>query len=149
MPTVTGSPVGPFADAVLTRLKADATLLALATGGIYESLPKRTRVACPYVVLGHQDLGSSDAGMQIEGGQVSVTIDIWSDKNGPNEARAIQSRIRVLLQRYNLTVVGFALVLGSVTCDDERVFPDADPDMPERALFHGVQQWTAYVEEAP
>lgn len=148
MLTVTGSPVGPFADAVLTVLKADSVLATLASGGIYTALPLRMRLTSPYVIVGHQQMGPSDAAMQIEGGQITLTVDVWSEANGPHPARAIQSRIRALLQRRDVAVSGFALVLGSVTCDEELVFADKDPDIPERSLFHGIQRWTAYLEEA-
>jgi len=86
--------------------------------------------------------------MQREGGQATVTIDFWSDKNGPQETRTLQARSRTLLQRQDLTVSGFELTRGSVTCDDEKVFADSDPDIPERGLFHGVQRWTAWLEES-
>lgn len=148
--TVAGSPLAPFADAIYRRLSGDATLLALATGGVGASLSRTERTEPPYVVVGSRELLSTPDGgsMQIEGGSAAVTVEVFSKENGPQEAQDIQSRIRALLQRYDLSIAGYVMHGGSLICEDERVFSDFDPDMPERSGFHGVQRWTALLEEA-
>jgi hypothetical protein len=148
MPAATGSPLIPWVDATAALLTADATLVALATGGIYAALPRNGRTTMPYVILGRREMNDQGGAMQLEGGKALLVIDVWSDHNGPSEAQAIQSRIRRVLQRQTLTIVGFAMIAGSMACEEELVFPDFDPDMPERTLFHGVQHWSAYLEEA-
>lgn len=145
--TVTGSPLAPFADAIYRRLSGSAVLATLATSGVFASLPESRRVDPPYVTVGHRTLGNRAGAMQREGGNADVIVDVWSAYNGPAEAQDIQAQIRRLLQRYDLQVAGFALYSGSVTCDEEMCFPDFDPDMPERSLFHGVQRWVGLLEE--
>lgn len=145
--TVTGSPNAAFADAVFRVLSTDATLLALVTG-VYASAPDAAKLVKPYVIVGDRDFAPQDAGaMQLEGGRARVTLDVWSDYNGPAETQDIQSRIRVLLLRASLPVQGFALFAGSVICEDEQCVADWDPDMPKQSLFHGVQAWIGLLEE--
>jgi len=150
--TVSGSPLAPFADALFTRLNADATLAALVPGGIFAGMPE-SRLVDPilegaYVFIGHRTLGKRAGAMQREGGNASVTVDVWSAYHGPSEVQDIQSRIRVLLQRQDLPVPGFLLYAGSLMCDDEVCFQDYHPDIPQlAALFHGVQRWVGLLEE--
>ncbi len=148
MLTVTGSPVAPFADAIFARLSTDTVLLALTPGGVYASLPRSTRATPPYVVVGRREQHGSGFAMQIGGGDCHVFIDVWSLFNGPSEAETIQSRIRVLLERQPLAVAGFVVFAGSVSCEEEFVLQEFDSDMPERTLFHGVQHWSAALEES-
>ncbi len=145
--TVTGSPLAPFADAIYRRLAGDAVLATLAKSGVFASLPESARVDPPYVVVGHRALGNRAGAMQREGGNADVIVDVWSSYNGPAEAQDIQAQIRRLLQRQDFPVTGFSLYAGSVTCDEELCFPDWDPDMPQRSLFHGVQRWCGLLEE--
>lgn len=148
MLTVTGSPLLPFADAVLGRLTPDATLIALMPNGIKTALPRGARVLYPYGLIGREQLNDRAFAMQLEGGEGALFIDVWSDKNGPGEAQQILSRIRALLQRQTLTMAGFTMIAGSLTCRDEQVFREFDADMPERTLYHGIQEWVADLEEA-
>lgn len=148
--TVTGSPLAAFADAIYQRLSANTALAALAKGGVFAALPESHRVdplVGAYVVVGHRTLGPRSGAMQREGGNADVLVDVWSGYNGPAEAQDIQAQIRRLLQRYDLAVAGFSLYSGSVTCTEEMCYPDWDPDMPERTLFHGVQRWVGLLEE--
>jgi hypothetical protein len=143
-----GSPVSPFSDALLATLKADATLVALAPGGIYTALKQSTTTTFPYVVLTRAGTNAGGAGaMGLEGGRVWMNLDVWSEKNSPYETEQILSRIRYLLQRETLTVAGFSMIAHSLACDEEHVLPDFDPDMPTRSLFHGIQFWTCLIEE--
>jgi Protein of unknown function (DUF3168) len=146
--TVTGSPALPFADAIRAALLADATLQALVPSGILSALPRATRTTMPYQIIGRRGFDDQGGAMQLEGGHATVFIDTWSDHNGPSEVQQIQARNRVLLQRQPLAVSGFVLIAGSLTCAEELVFVDFDADMPERTLFHGVQEWRAWLEEA-
>ena len=40
------------------------------------------------------------------------------------------------------------MVGGSLTCEMSEVFDEVDEDKPDDRLYHGVQRWTADVEEA-
>ncbi len=150
--TVSGSPLFAFADAIFQRLNTDATLLALAPGGVDAGMPESDLInpidTGAVVYLGHRTLGKRAGAMQREGGNASVVVDVWSAYHGPIETQTIQSRIRVLLQRQDLPVAGFALYGGSLICDDEQCFQDYHPDLPQLdALFHGVQRWVGLLEE--
>lgn len=158
--TVTGAWAGPFADAVLTVLQQDATLLTLlgrgdATVGatrITAGQKQQLQLGYPRVVGGRRDATDAGGALQLEGGQAAFWLDVWSDRNGPHEVHQIQARVRVLLQRDTrrlvaAALVGFALVEGSLTCAEEHVFPDFDPDMPKQGLYHGVQRWLADIDE--
>lgn len=153
--TVTGSPVEAFADAVLAVLRADAALVTLVGGvsvaatKIVAALPAHARTNRPYVVVSQNGEDPGTVAMQKEGGQVWTVIDVYSDLNGPHEARAIQSRIRALFPRnLALAVTGYNVYVGSLVFEQELVMSDFDPDMPERSGYHGVQRLVADVEEA-
>ena len=147
--TITGSPLGPFGDAVLAALSPDGTLSSLAPGGTYASLPRDRQVPYPYVIVGaRRELLAAVGAMQMEGSTGRIWVDVWSDHDGPVEAQAIQARIRVLLLRQTLPVQGFSMIAGSLVCPTELCFSDVDTDLPTRSLYHGVQEWTADLEEA-
>jgi hypothetical protein len=146
--TVTGSPLLPWVDALTAVLVADAALALLAPGGIVAALPRSVRVVEPYVIVGRREIDTLGGAMQISGGLAHVTLDTWSAQNGPAETQQIQARCRVLLERQALRIPGFAMLDGSLTCEVEDVTADFDPDMPELTLFHGVQTWMAWLEEA-
>lgn len=146
--TVTGSPKAAFAQAAYIALAADVPLLALVTD-VMTALPRDRRTAKPYVVVGRREMRNIDAGaMQREGGRVTLFIDAWSDKTDTAEIEAIQARIHAVLTRNDIAVQGFTLYNGSVTIEDELVFPEPDADLPEASLFHGVQQVSGLLEEA-
>jgi hypothetical protein len=144
--TVTGSPTQALVDAVKTALDADATLGALVNG-IFGHLSESARTAYPYVVLGRRSRLNDTGAMQIAGSHVSLQIDVWSAHKGASEAHGILSRIVVLLERANLTVTGFDLIQGSLSCEFEDVFDEPDLDKPDARLYHGVQRWTAEIHE--
>lgn len=153
--TVTGSWAGPFADALLRALVADETLLtllgrgdpALGANRVTASQKDQRQRGFPRIVGARREATDQGGALQLEGGQAVLWLDVWSDLNGPHEVHQLQSRVRALLQRRRLTVDGFRLVEGSLTCAEELVFPDFDPDMPQQGLFHGVQKWAADVDE--
>lgn len=146
--TVTGSPVGPLANAIFVALRADANLMALVGNRVYDAVPRADTVAFPYVTFARTSGIPSGGAMQREGTQASVWLDVWSDSQGNAEANSILSRIQAVLTRANLPVAGFTLNAGSLTCEMSEVFPDTDPDMPETSLYHGVQHWVGWLEES-
>lgn len=152
---VTGSPTLAFVDAIKDRLDGDAPLMALLfvagrTGnGVYGHLPEAARTAYPYLILGQRHLDEGQArAMGVGGGRVSIQLDGWSGAKGASQMHFILSRVRVLLDRYPLAVVGFQAVVGSLVCDFEDVFDEPDEDKPGGKLYHGVQRWSAEVDEA-
>lgn len=141
---VAGSPVEAFADGVRTVLTADATLVALVTG-IYAHVPEASRTAYPYLVIGRRSRTNDAGAFQTAGNVVAVQIDGWSDAKGPHVMHTILSRVAVLLERQAVTVTGFELIGGSLTCELEDVFDESDGDQPEARLYHGLQRWVAEV----
>jgi hypothetical protein len=145
--TVTGSPLGPFADAVLTALLEDGNLTDIVGDRIVASTMRGSRTAFPYIVGGRRDLMPGAVPMQTEGGEATIWLDFWSELNSPDEVQRMLSRGRAVLSRRTLPVVGFTMRGGSLVCQQELVIPDFDPDMPQKSLYHGVQQWTADLDE--
>lgn len=145
--TVTGSPLGPFADAVLTALLDDGNLTAIVGDRIVASTKRGERTTLPYIVGGRRDLMPGAVPMQTEGGEASLWLDFWSELNSPDEVQRMMARARAALSRRTLPVVGFTMRGGSLTCVQELVIPDFDPDMPQKSLYHGVQQWSADIDE--
>jgi len=143
---VSGSPVQAVVDGVKARLDADATLAGLVTG-IYGYVPAASRATLPYLVLGRRGRGTDGGAMQTAGGRVSLQLDVWSDHKGPSQVHAILSRVAWVLERAAITVRGYALVQGSLTCEAEEVFDEPDGDSPERVLVHGVQRWLCDVHD--
>lgn len=154
--TVTGSPVKPFVEAVLARLRGDATLLALLDPDAAVAAEKITghvsadeRMTEPYIVLGRRSRTGDAGAMQVAGSMVSLQIDVFSAHTGPSEASQIQSRIAELLERPTLLVSGFEMVRGSMTVEFEEVFDEPDSDLPDAGkLYHGVQRVVAEIHEA-
>lgn len=145
--TVTGSPLGPFADAVLTALLDDGNLTDIVGPRIVASTKRGERTAFPYIVGGRHDLMPGAVPMQTEGGEASIWLDFWSELNSPDEVRRMMGRARAALSRRTLPVVGFTMRAGSLACAEELVIPDFDPDMPQKSLYHGVQKWSADLDE--
>jgi len=145
--TVTAEPRQAFRLAFGARLRADAGLMAIVSGP-YGRLSEAARVPYPYLVFGQQSMDRNAGAMGLAGANVSLQLDGWSDYKGPAEMDAILSRLSVLLERQTLAVPGFAMVQGSLTCELSESFEEADEDMPDARLFHGVQRWTAEIHEA-
>ena len=147
--SVSGSPISAFGDAVLTTLLEDDALIAIVSTRIKASLKRSEKTVMPYIVGGRRDLWPGESlSMQSDGGRVEIWLDFWSEANGPNEVERMMARARAVLQRRPLRLDGFVMIGGSLRCEEERVIPDFDPDMPQKSLFHGVQRWAADVDEA-
>lgn len=147
---VTGSPLEPFADAVLSRLQEDDRLGALVPAAqIVTVPPSKTRLPYPNITADHRML-TNDAGvaMQSEGGKAHVILDIWSEKNSAHEVHEILGHIRRLFSRdVRLNVLGFTMTGGSLEVADEDAFSDFDADMPQKSLYHGVVKVSAEFTE--
>lgn len=146
--TVTGSPLGPFGDAVLTALFDDSNLTDIVATRIFASPPQGIATPYPYIVGGRRNLMPGSVAMQKEGGQGVIWLDYWSELNGPDEVQRMMARGRAALSRDRvLTIAGFQMYAGSLVVSDDLVIPDFDPDMPQKTLYHGVQKVTADLEE--
>ena len=139
--SVTGSPLEPFADAVLARMQADDRLTAIAAATqIVTVPPSKARLPYPNITADHRAL-TDDAGiaMQSDGGKACVWLDLWSDKNSAHEVHEMLGHVRRLFARdVQLVVPGFTMTGGSLEVTGEDVFADFDEDMPQKSLYHGV-----------
>lgn len=145
--TVVDSQLGPFALAVFDALKNDASLATLAPGGVHAQMPSGASTPHPYVVIGRREMSPDGGTVSTDGQRVHVWLDVWSTYLGPSEAQRILARIRAVLHRAPLSIPGFRLVQFSVTCRAEHCFPDIDPQIDGQSFWHGVQEWTALLEE--
>ena len=99
---VSDEPTQAFVDAIRTRLKADAAMVALASGGIWDHVSGESRTSYPYIVLGRRGMTRDVGAMQVPGGRVTLHIDGWSNYLGQYEMAQILSRISILLERATL-----------------------------------------------
>lgn len=143
----TGNELEAVVDAVVPALKGDSALMALLTG-VYGHVPQAQRTSHPYVRVSDPLLSDDFGAMGVGGGRVQFAIDVWSNAKGPHAVRVILARLRKVLERRDLVVVGFKLAGGSLHCTESRDFTEPDPDMPEQLLYHGHQAWEALVDEA-
>lgn len=147
--TVTGSPAPAFIDAFKARIEADVTLMAMIEG-VFGHLDETERTSYPYLVFGPEQRDPNDfnaGAMGLPGQKVVLQIDGWSDHKGKSEMRSILSRMSVLFERQTLTVQGFQMMAGSLTCEFEDIDREVDEDAPEKSLYRGTQRWAAVIDE--
>lgn len=90
--------------ALYQRLHGDATLLALATGGVYDEVPQSTPY--PYIVIGEATEVPDDT-LTERGKDTTVTIHVWSKAPGNKQTLQIIERLDELLDNQSLTVNGW------------------------------------------
>ncbi len=123
--------------AIIARLRADSDL-STALGGprIHDGAPRGTEF--PYVTLGAS--GQSDwSDGSTEGGDVSLTLHVWSRQTGKREAWAIAGTLMRLLHDEPLVLAAHHLVTLRVAFAEVRRDPDGITE-------HGVVRLEALVE---
>lgn len=113
---------------VYTLLSADATLLALATGGVHDDVPEAQ--AYPYVELG-ETFETKDSTFTADGRSLLIWIHVWSQYAGKKQAQEILARIGDLLDEVALVVTGAVVQ----SCEVEYTQVVRDPDGRTR---HGI-----------
>ncbi|SHE61775.1 Protein of unknown function [Kaistia soli DSM 19436] len=123
--------------AIVARLRADADLLGTLGGPrIHDGAPRGTEF--PFVTLG--DAGQSDwSDGTTAGGDVSLTLHVWSRQAGKKEAWAIAGILMRLLHDEPLTLADHHLVTLRATFAEVRRDPDGITE-------HGVVRLAALVE---
>lgn len=116
--------------AVVTRLRADATLTALVAGGVHDESPQPP--VYPYVQVG-ESLATKDATFTADGRNVLITMHAWSRYRGSKEASSIMGRIGDLLDEYDLSVTG--CVVESCEVEQSQIVRDQDG-----VTRHGILQ---------
>lgn len=128
--------------AIVKRLKADASVKALIKDRVYDRIPmKAAQVTAelPYVSFGpEQDM--PDHIDCINGGDIVMQIDVWSDKVGRGEAKTIARAVRDALDDADITLGDNALVCLSY--EGRRILAD-----PDGLTTHIAMSFQATVEE--
>lgn len=93
--------------AVLTRLRADASLTALLAGRIYDEPPAAP--AFPYVTIGRAQMRPW-GGVDGEGAEHSLTLTCVSRFGGAEEAKAVVSAMRASLHGADFALTDHKLV---------------------------------------
>ncbi|MCX5512124.1 DUF3168 domain-containing protein [Kaistia algarum] len=123
--------------AIAAALLVDADLVALLGGPrIHDGAPRGTEF--PFLTIG--DGAQSDwSDGDTPGGQVRVTLHVWSRAAGKREAWTILGRLMSLLHEAELTLADHALVLLRAEFAEVRTDPDGLTE-------HGVLRLGALVE---
>lgn len=99
-------------DAIVRRLKADATVTALVGTRIYDRVPAGANgitAQFPYVSWGPEQEVPQDADC-IDAAELFITLDVWSQQPGYVEVKRIASAIRASLNDASLTLTDNAFV---------------------------------------
>jgi hypothetical protein len=95
----------PLQTGVLALLAADATVTALATGGVHDHVPEGTRY--PYIVMGGKSEDPIAMLSRRDGVRGTITLDIWSDYRGDREALLILAAVRAALDDKVITMTPY------------------------------------------
>tara|TARA_Y100000114_G_scaffold156999_1_gene186499 strand:- start:4719 stop:5120 length:402 start_codon:yes stop_codon:yes gene_type:complete len=124
----------PLQQAIFSALNVSAVTSDLSCG-VFDDVPQSA--SYPYIVLGEEtavDFSVKD----IQGGDFTVNIHVWSQYKGSKETKQIMDKIHDLLHNINLTVTGFNLINLRFEFSDIM----RDPDGITR---HGVMRFRAII----
>ena len=74
----------------------------------------------------------------LDGGEFTVTFDIWSEYKGAKECKQIMDRVHTLLHNHSLSVSGFNLINLRFEFSDILIDPDG-------VTRHGVMRFRAII----
>tara|TARA_Y100001972_G_C7626733_1_gene314392 strand:- start:805 stop:1206 length:402 start_codon:yes stop_codon:yes gene_type:complete len=124
----------PLQQAIFSALNVSAVTSDLSCG-VFDDVPQSA--SYPYIALGEEtavDFSVKD----IQGGDLTVNIHVWSQYKGSKETKQIMDKIHDLLHNINLTVTGFNLINLRFEFSDIM----RDPDGITR---HGVMRFRAII----
>jgi len=129
--------IGQFAlqTTIYSTLSSDNTLTSTLGSGVYDEVVEGATY--PFVALGEEtaiDYSTKD----LDGGETTINIHIWSQYKGSKETKQIMDRIHDLLHDSNLSVTGFNLINLRFEFSDIM----RDPDGVTR---HGVMRFRAII----
>lgn len=100
------SPAVALTKAIVAALKADAAVMAIAQG-VHDKVPYGA--ALPYVAV--RAIQVLDDGADcIEGYEINLGLDAWSEKPGLTEAAELAGAVTAVLHEAELALVGYRLV---------------------------------------
>ena len=120
---------------IYTVLNSDSTLTNTLGASIFDEVPEESTY--PFVSLGEEtsvDFNTKD----LDGGSITVNIDVWSQYKGAKETKQIMDRIHTLLHNGSVSVSGFNLIRLQFEFSDVM----RDPDGVTR---HGVMRFRAII----
>ena len=121
-------------QAIFSALNVSAVTSDLSCG-VFDDVPQNA--SYPYIALGEEtavDFSVKD----IQGGDLTVNIHVWSQYKGSKETKQIMDKIHDLLHNINLSVTGFKLINLRFEFSDIM----RDPDGITR---HGVMRFRAII----
>lgn len=121
-------------QAIFSALNVSAVTSDLSCG-VFDDVPQNA--SYPYIALGEEtavDFSVKD----IQGGDLTVNIHVWSQYKGSKETKQIMDKIHDLLHNINLSVTGFNLINLRFEFSDIM----RDPDGITR---HGVMRFRAII----
>ena len=129
--------LGQFAlqSAIYTRLNSDNTLTS--TNGATVVDEPLLADTYPLVVIGEEttiDFSRKD----VDGGETTINIHVWSQYKGSKETKNIMDRIHTLLHDVSLSVTGFNLINLRFEFSDIMIDPDG-------VTRHGVMRFRAII----
>lgn len=130
---VSASPLNPLQKALVAKLKADATLVALL-GNVDRVVDQpREGMPFPYVRVGDH-LSIPDNDLTSFGRNITETLHIWTRVRGNATGQDIAARINALLdhQVSGLTVPGHRVV--SIRNEFDQALTDPDPEIRHHVL---------------
>lgn len=122
-------------EEIIVALRANPAVAALVANRVYDNVAS---AQAPYVSMGPADAVQADADC-IDGQQITVQIDCWSDQRGFQEARRVADAVKRALHRRELPFQHNALV--TLEHRITRTMRDADG-----ISSHAVVTFTAFVE---
>ena len=99
---------GQFAlqSAIYSTLNNDSNLTSTLGAGVYDEVIEGS--SYPFVSIG-EDIVSEYGTKDLDGGEFTINIHVWSQYTGAKECKNIIDRIHDLLHNTNISVTGFNL----------------------------------------
>ena len=129
--------IGQFAlqTTIYSTLSSDNTLTSTLGAGVYDEVTEGATY--PFVALGEEtaiDYSTKD----LDGGETTINVHIWSQYKGSKETKQIMDRIHDLLHDSNLSVTGFNL--RNLRFEFSDIMRD-----PDGVTRHGVMRFRAII----
>ena len=129
--------IGSFAlqEAVYSTLNGDNTLTSTYGAEIYDEVPEDS--AAPYVTIGY-GTPTDYSTQNIDGGEQTLTIHVWSEYRGAKECKQIMDRVHDLMHDSTFSVTGFNLV--NMRFEFSEIIRD-----PDGVTRHGIMRFRAII----
>jgi len=129
--------IGQFAlqTAIYSTLNSDSNLTSTLGAGVYDEVVETA--SYPFVEIADDTAIEYDT-KDLDGGEFTMTIHVWSQYAGAKETKNIMDRIHTLLHDSSLSVTGFNLV--NLRFEFSDILKD-----PDGITRHGVMRFRAII----